>query len=220
MTGALLCTLFLISCLGDNESARNTRAIPAIVTIKPVDAHACYLQLDDSTTLWPLNYTSAVSKEQRALIYFQEENQKVTGYDKAVTLIRMDTILTKNIALDLGRMNNEIYGTSPIGLNAGSLWAKGGVWIEDGYLNINFITYFGGTKRHLLNLLQPDPSNPYLLELRHHAYDDPATTLQEGLVAFKLSELPETNGEIRKISLKYLSYSGERTIELHYKSKN
>ncbi len=224
-TMALICgvcavSLSLPSCLNDDDYSLD-KAELGIVTVKPTSDDAYYLQLDDNTTLWPVNITKpAVSKEHRALVYFTRLSDSIPGYSHAVKLLRMDSVLTKTIAPNLGVENDSIYGADPVRMHENSVWSKGGVWIEDGYLNINFITYFGGNKKHYLNLIpKTDSSNPYALEFRHHAFDDPKTTEQEGLVAFRLNDLPSTDGETVKLQLTYLSYEGEKTIELDYKTR-
>ena len=218
--GALMLVLSLPSCLDDDGYSLD-KAELGIVTVKPKGNDAYYLQLDDNTTLWPVNISKPqVSKEHRALVYFTRLSDSIPGYSHAVQLLRMDSVLTKAIAPDLGAENDSIYGTDPVRMHENSVWSKGGVWIEDGYLNINFITYFGGYKKHYLNLIpKTDYTNPYAFEFRHHAFDDPKTTEQEGLVAFKLDGLPSTNGETVKLQLTYLSHEGEKTIELDYKSR-
>ena len=114
----------------------------ALVTVKPTSENAFFLQLDDTTTLLPVNMTSSPfgSKEVRALTNFSEVNEPSEGYSKAVHINWIDSILTKNIAPDLGAKNDSIYGKDPVEIV--------GDWLtiaEDGYLNLllNSETSFG-----------------------------------------------------------------------------
>ncbi len=221
MLGVILSSTAFYSCLKDDGNSLNDANL-GIVTIKPLSSDSYYLQLDDTTTLWPVNnYVPSNLKERRAIVYFQLLPEKMAGYTHSVNIIRMDSVLTKPIAENLGAKNDEVYGKDPVTMYQNSLWVKGGVWIEDGYLNINFISEFGGYKKHFLNLIPASENNqdPYSLEFRHNAYDDPKTTRQEGLVAFDLKTLPDTKGETVKLKIKYKSYDGDKTIELDYKSK-
>ena len=64
------------------------------------------------------------------------------------------------------------------------------MWMGDGYLNVQFGFNYGGTKVHYINLIhRPKGDNPYVFELRHHAYEDPQRYGRKGLAAFDLSKL-------------------------------
>ncbi|MDD4590511.1 MAG: NigD-like N-terminal domain-containing protein, partial [Parabacteroides sp.] len=168
MCGIILCFLSFFSCLGDDDGYSLDKMSVGIVTIKPLSDNSYYLQLDDSTTIMPVNsYIPSNLKERRAIAYFTLLSDEISGYSHAAQIIRMDSVLTKSIAEDLSNQNDSIYGTDPIRLNTYGAWSKSGVWIEDGYLNIDFITEFGGYKKHFLNLIYKTGSNdPYELEFR------------------------------------------------------
>lgn len=225
LIGLLLGSTVFYSCLDDDDAYSEfwEGKKQAIVTVKPIDASSYYLQLDDSTTLFPTNsYIPENLKEIRAYVIFEEEDEKVPGYDMGIELVRMDTLLTKQIAPGLGAENDSYYGTDMLALNGRSLWAKEGVWIEDGYITFDFLINKG--EKHFMNLVQVDPEKPYELEFRHKAegaayiYDEP----QYGLVSFKLGNLPDTDGETVKLKIRYRSFAinDYRTIELDYKSKD
>ena len=86
------------------------------MTVKPVSDNSFFLQLDDSTTLLPANLTSSPygDKEVRALVNFSVVNEPSEGYTKAVHVNWIDSILTKQIAPDLGVDNDSVYGTDPV----------------------------------------------------------------------------------------------------------
>lgn len=225
--GILLGSTTFYSCLDDDDSYsefwRDKTA--AIVTIKPLTDNSYYMQLDDSTTLFPTNsYVPQNLKETRAYVIIKEEDKIVPDYDKAVEVIRMDTLLTKEIAPDLGAENDSYYGTDMLALNGASPWAPGkGAWIEDGYITFDFILRRGSNDniKHFINLVQTNSADPYELEFRHNAYNDSNMAEANGLVSFKLDKLPSTEGKTVKLKIKYKSFAinDYRTIELDYKSK-
>ena len=194
MTVSVICvTLAFQSCLDDDDTDWDLRYPNALVTVKPTGEKTFFLQLDDKTTLLPTNMTSSPfgSKEVRALVNYKEVDEPSNGYSKAVHINWIDSILTKAIAPDLGLENDEIYGTDPVEM------IKDWVTIaEDGYLTLRFRTIFGDTnKRHYVNLLtSTDPAKPYEVEFRHNAYGDIYGREGDGLVAFNLSSLPDTEG--------------------------
>ena len=93
------------------------------------------------------------------------------------------------------------------------------MWIGDGYLNIYFETLWGGKTAHFINLIQPDAENdPYTLEFRHNAYDDPQYTIGAGRVAFNLSSLPDAKGETVDLVVNYWTSEGKQAYKLKYNS--
>ena len=178
-----------------------------------------FLQLDDSTTLLPVNMTSSPfgQKEVRALVNFDETNESSGIYSKAVNINWIDSILTKPIAPDLGVTSNDsIYGSDPVEIVND--------WVtiaEDGYLTLRFRTIWGDrNKAHFVNLLTgKDPENPYEVEFRHNAYGDVYGAYADGLVAFKLDSLPDTNGKTVKLKLKWKSFDGDKSVEFNYCSR-
>lgn len=230
LLGVLLGSVAFYSCLDDdddayNELVRNSKQ--AIVTIKPLSESTYYMQLDDTTTLYPSNpYFPGTLKETRAFVWYKDNAEPVDDYDYSVQLISLDTLLTKEIAPDLGTEENDsYYGTDDMALVVNGEWVRNGVgaWIEDGYITFDFLVYRSEstTIKHFINLVQANSSDPYELELRHNAYDDARYKLVRGLVSFKLDKLPDTEGETVKLKIKYKSYvtNDYNTIELDYKTK-
>ena len=213
--GAIVCTIGLQSCLDDDDNnAYYLRYPNALVTVKGAADDAFFLQLDDKTTLLPTNVKTSPfgDKEVRALVNYSEVNEPSGDYTKAVHINWIDSILTKPIAPDLGEENDEVYGTDPVEIVND--------WVtiaEDGYLTLRFRTIWGGSKKHFVNLLLgQNPENPYEVEFRHNAYGDTYGSEGDGLVAFKLDELPDTEGKTVKLKLKWKSFSGEKSAEFDY----
>ena len=203
------------SCLDDDDNDYYRYALPnALVTVKPVADNSFFMQLDDSTTLLPVNMKNSPygEKEVRALVNFDPVNESSGEYDKAVHINWIDSILTKPIAPDLGEENDKIYGTDPVEIV--NDWVT---LAEDGYLTLRFRTVWGGSQKHFVNLLLgQNPDNPYEVEFRHNAYGDTYGKTDDGLVAFKLDELPDTEGKTVKLKLKWKSFSGDKSAEFDY----
>lgn len=213
--GAIVCTIGLQSCLDDDDNNTYYLRYPnALVTVKGAADDAFFLQLDDKTTLLPTNVKTSPfgDKGVRALVNYSEVNEPSGDYTKAVHINWIDSILTKPIAPDLGEENDEVYGTDPVEIVND--------WVtiaEDGYLTLRFRTIWGGSKKHFVNLLLgQNPENPYEVEFRHNAYGDTYGSEGDGLAAFKLDELPDTEGKTVKLKLKWKSFSGEKSAEFDY----
>ena len=134
-------------------------------------------------------------------------------YTQAVHINWIDSILTKPIAPDLGEENDTVYGTDPVEIVND--------WVtiaEDGYLTLRFRTQQGDYQtKHFVNLLlSENPENPYEVEFRHNAFGDTEGKMGDALVAFKLDQLPDTQGETVKLKLKWNSFSGEKSAEFDY----
>lgn len=211
---AAIGSLCLQSCLDDDDD-RDLRFPNALVTVKTDADQTVYLQLDDKTTLLPTNMTKSPydSKEVRALVNYKEVDAPSSIYTRAIHINWIDSILTKPIARDLGEENGAVYGTDPVEIVND--------WVtiaEDGYLTLRFRTVRGDyNTKHFVNLLlSKNPENPYEVEFRHNAKGDTYGRAVDGLVAFKLDALPDTEGKTVKLKLKWESYSGEKSAEFDY----
>ncbi|MEA4997500.1 MAG: NigD-like protein [Petrimonas sp.] len=215
--GMLLGFLLLPSCLDDDNDM--DRLYPnALVTVKHTVDKTVFLQLDDKTTLLPVNLTTSPfgEKEVRALVNYKEVDKPSSGYDQAVHVNWIDSIRTKPMAPNLGAENDTKYGIDPVEIV--------GDWVtvaEDGYLTLRFRTQWGYPRVvHSVNLIPANnPENPYEVEFRHNANGDMGGRFGDGLVAFRLNNLPDTEGDTVKLKLKWKSFSGEKSVEFDYKTR-
>ena len=213
--GALLLGTALQSCSDDDKSPFIICPSPrpnALVTVKPQgEGKTLLLQLDDSTTLTPLNMAESPfgEKEVRALCNFRLAEQQGDKRNFKVYINWIDSIRTKTMAPDLEAKNLETYGNDPVEIVRD--WTT---VAEDGYLTLRFRTRWGDNVPHLVNLVAENKSNPYELTFHHKGNTDgPAA---DGIVAFKLDRLPDTEGKTVDVKLNWNSFSGAKSVTFKY----
>ena len=222
LVAAVMLVSSFSACDNDDTYIWYYDAVPnALVTVKPVDGAGFYMQLDDSTTLHPVNMSVSPygDKEVRALVNYAYVRPEENDYEKRsfkVNVNWIDSILTKPAVPYPADGDVSEYGEDPIEIVRD--------WVniaEDGYLTVRFRTRWGNNGVvHFVNLLTGvNPDDPYEVEFRHNAYGDVNGTPGDALVAFRLSDLPDTNGKTVKLTLKYKSFSGEKSIRFDYCSR-
>lgn len=219
MIGVTLSSTLFYSCLDDDGKSLDSFWID-LATVVPISDTSFYLRLDDGTTLWPaapVNLNYKPKENQRALVNFTILSDEKDGYDHWVKINRIDDILTKDIAENEGAKNDSIYGTDPIELSA--------IWAGDNYLNVYLKAYFGGVKKHFVNLIPSAEDNSSLVyELRHNAYDDPSPGYLRGdLVAFRLPEfeaVPDSlTPDSTTITVKVKTFDGDKIYNIKFATK-
>ena len=206
--------LTLQSCNDDDDNA-NIYYPTAVVTLKTnASTGAFYMQLDDSTTLVPTNVKTAPygGKELRALVNYTLDNTTTAHDAKSVYVNWIDTIRTKPMVLSHGDDDATLYGSDPIDIV--NSWAT---VVEDGYLTLRFRTLFGNGKPHVLNLVKGD--GPYEVVLRHNANGDTQGYPADGMIAFRLDQLPDTQGKEVLLTVRWQSFTGERTATFKYRTR-
>ena len=210
---ATISSLSLQSCLDDDDNYA-MRFPNALVTVKTDADQTVFLQLDDKTTLLPTNMTKSPygEKEVRALVNYKEVDEPSDIYTQAVHINWIDSILTKPAIAWTEGMDVAQYGSDPVEI------VKDWVTIaEDGYLTLRFRTVWAGGKAHWINLLTGvNKDNPYEVRLCHNAYGETTGRTADALVAFGLKSLPDTKGKTVKLTLKWNSFSGEKSAEFDY----
>ena len=218
-TGILLGMLILPSCLDDDDDDDVNLLYPnALVTVKEAADETVFFQLDDNTTLLPVNITSHPfdSKEVRALVNYDGTDDPSQEYDQAVKVNWIDSIRTKSMAPNLGAENDEVYGNDPVEIVPD--------WVtiaEDGYLTLRFRTMWShqGITHHVNLIPTNNPANPYEVEFKHNANGDVSGRIGDGLVAFRLDQLPDTEGETVKLKLKWKSFNADKSMEFDYRTR-
>lgn len=216
MLMAAVASLGFQSCLDDDDDKYAMLLPNALVTVKNASDNSCYLQLDERTTLLPVNMKSSPfgGKEVRALVNYSNVDEPSGTYSQAVYVNWIDSLLTKPMAPNLGEAeNDEVYGDDPVEMVAD--------WVtiaEDGYLTLRFRTMWGNPSlKHFVNLISTNnPEDPYEVEFRHNAYGDTYGQAGDGLVAFCLASLPDTEGKTVKLTLKWHSFTGDKSVQFDY----
>lgn len=202
------------SCLDDDDNDYNLLYPNALVTVR-ADGESFYLQLDDSTKIKPSNITASPygKKQVRALANLTMSSTKADAYKTAV-VNWMDSILTKKPVVTQGiEKDKELYGEDPIDIMNDWMTV-----CEDGYMTIHFAAYWGNTNvKHVVNLVSgTNPDNPYELVFRHDSKKDERYVYRDGIVAFDLSGLPDTEGKKVKLKISWKSLQGDKTVEFSY----
>lgn len=214
--------LSLQSCDDDDDNDTTICIDPvytpnALVTFKTDPANGqVFMQLNDSVTLvdkdykqWPFNATD--KKEVRALVSVLYADKEETGLQRTVHLVNVfDTIRTKMMSPIVDNME-KTYGDDPVEIV--DSWKT---VCEDGYLTLHFRTYFGGLKIHTLRLVRQADGT---LRLFHDANGDAKGEVSDGIIAFRLNDVPkpEDGSQYENITLKWRSFSGEKSHTFKYK---
>ena len=200
---SLLTISSFTACDDDWDDEHFSRAVVTLKT-EPSTGQP-YMQVTDSTVVFPTNLTTAPygGKEVRAIVDFKFDDNATAHAGRSVTVLRMDTIRTKDMAPSLSD-NDKVYGNDPLELI--NSWTT--VW-EDNYLTLHFQTRFGGNKTHYINLIQTAKDT---LELRQNANGDTDGPISNGLIAFRLKDISPDDGN--HIIQKWKSYRGVKTIKL------
>ncbi len=208
----LASALVFQSCDDDNNDVSYMWQPTALVTVCPQEDESVMLQLDNETRLRPVNMKKSPygKKEVRALVNYNLEQESASSAIQDVRVNWIDSIRTKLPVPGIGEDNAEKFGDDPIDI------VKDWVTIaEDGYLTLRVRTVWGpGNKPHELNLLTGvNPDDPMEFELRHNANGDLSGTVGNALIAFNLNEVIGDAATPVKITLKWKSPAGDKSVE-------
>ena len=195
----------------------------ATVTLKApkVDGGKWFMQLDDSTTLEATNIASHPydNRELRAYIRYNDIKDMASAPAStsaiqkmySVNVLTIDTILTKKMD-PMVENTAEEYGSDPV--EVVNSWET---VAEDGYMNIRFRTRFGYNGKHRMTLVhRTDVEDPYTVEFLHDANGDTNGQVADGMVAFRLDDSFNEGNDPIEITLKWKSYSGEKSAKFKY----
>ena len=195
----------------------------ATVTLKApkVDGGKWFMQLDDSTTLEATNIASHPydNRELRAYIRYNDIKDMTSAPASksaiqkmySVNVLTIDTILTKKMD-PMVENTAEEYGSDPV--EVVNSWET---VAEDGYMNIRFRTRFGYNGKHRMTLVhRTDAEDPYTVEFLHDANGDTNGQVADGMVAFRLDDSFNEGNDPIEITLKWKSYSGEKSAKFKY----
>ena len=217
-----LTAVSLQSCDDDDDDYYPTFNL-ATVTLKApkVDGGKWFMQLDDSTTLEATNIASHPydNRELRAYIRYNDIKDMASAPAStsaiqkmySVNVLTIDTILTKKMD-PMVENTAEEYGSDPV--EVVNSWET---VAEDGYMNIRFRTRFGYNGKHRMTLVhRTDAEDPYTVEFLHDANGDTNGQVADGMVAFRLDDSFNEGNDPIEITLKWKSYSGEKSAKFKY----
>lgn len=187
----------------------------ALVTLKPTaDGSSFYMQLDDSTKITATNIKQAPygNKEVRAFINFRLLTQPDNKRSYNVYVNWVDSILTKPM-VNGGEMGAELISNGQDPVEILREWTVS----EDGYLTIHFRTQWAASNTpHIVNLVAANPAEPYELTFCHNAQGVKGGYWGDGIVAFRLDQLPDTKGKTVNMTLIWKSFSGKKNVNFKY----
>ena len=171
-----------------------------IVTVKKTDAGVIYFQLGWATTLEPVGWRTAFSKEVRALINYSELSEASEDFTKKVRVNWIEGIKTEDAT----------EAVKPSLCDPVVLYTDWQTVFEDGYMTIHFAVQ-GNKKsidKHRFSLLvdKNDPTRVYFL---HDKNGDKGKDWIEKILAFRVSPfIPEAGdgGSPVRISFHWMSY--------------
>lgn len=229
----LLCILLAASCAKEMAGYPSADLLPqyesasleseeslAIVTAKHGEG-GVYLQFDDETTAAIMNRdVPEFSGEVRCMISYRlAGGVSPEPHDMLVYVYWLEAIET--VDLQSGPFPADAPGsTAPLDIHADSWMTV----LEDGYLTLHYTVRAGGAAGHRFWLVAGEnPADPYELHLYHDPCGDAETYEEEGLVAFRLSGLPDTEGKTVPLTLRYRSLpetqETEASIRFDYKTR-
>lgn len=204
------------SCALDSDYKNYDENRPsAIVTVKTLSSGETYFQVDEKTTLLPVDWKNPYASETRALVRYTELPDASAGlFTKSVKVNWIDSVLTKKavpFTEEFKKGANDPVELIPDWLTV----------CEDGYMTVHFATWWGpdGRKPHFINL-GIDPQNPRDLYFRHDKNgDDSATRAMEGIVAFKIDEFLTDVKDGDELTFHWTSFDGEKEAKLKYSGR-
>lgn len=204
-----------VSCNKDDNGYSLGRVWRSVATVDPVGRGGTYsLTLDDGSRLWPAGTEIPFyrpNERHRALAYYTILSDTFQGFDHAILVRSIRDILTKPFVESdlLGKEKSNDFGSDPVNIID--------MWYGDGYINVHFGTNHGGTKRHLVNLVQVSQSgiSPYVFEFRHNAFGDPPRYGRRSFVAFDMAKLKFAPGSDSTVTVRVKTFKdGVKTYKI------
>ena len=211
----------------------------AIVTVRTASSGKDYFQLDEKTTLEPIDWENPFSGEVRALVAYSDSDRRSGFCTRCVTVERLDSIVTSDAAyIDMvdglsGGSDSKVLSVNtgfesveemfeasrPIEVVTSEGTPDWLTFSEDGYLMIHFATFWGDVTAHSVNLYA-SRKHPDHLYLVHKDNGDFQSYWKESLVAFRICQLYMSRKDEYKdpssVVLHWMSFGGEKTLRLRY----
>lgn len=214
---ALLLTFIPYSCSLDDDNGYADYPF-ARATINVIEGNDYYFSMDDGKTIYPGDTTNIrgykVKDGQRAHVWMDLLDEKVSGYDYNARIMYIRDILTKGI-IPITEATQDSIGNDPVNIT--------NVWFGGGYLNIEFQLL--GTNNpsdpHMINLVRDEnageeKTDGYInLEFRHNLNGDYPHEIYYGLVCFKPPFTDDETAKGLRIKVNTI-YEGVKYIDVKF----
>jgi len=182
----------------------------AILTIKKTPTDTVYFQLDDSTTIYAVNFQDGFTRMEKVFC-------DITVTNKSVGRFKYEGYINWLEPIDEGQVTADASVTGNLGLDIIDDWMTGA---EDGYLTLHYNTWWGSSQvlHKMCVITGTNPEDPYELVLLQDACGDKKDEEGDALVCFDINSLPDTGDEYKELTLKWTS-SGGTAAEKKFKFK-
>lgn len=211
---------------GYASSSIDAQSIRALVTTKTTEDGAFYLQESEKRLLHPVNLQTSPfgNKEVRAIVIYNEVVQAGTNKTGMVDVYVkwIDQIDTKSasylesIVTDNDEKDWEAKFTK-LPIDIVNDWVNS---LTDGYLTLHY--HVEGDNLCELHLLTGrNAHDPYELILYGYPWVSNSNTKMpsDGLIAYKLDNLPPTGGEVKIVTLRWFSPTGWKSAQFYYRTE-
>ena len=231
LVAAALAMCAMQGCYGDDDTDSideiNQRlgndVIQALVTTKTAEDGTFYLQESEKRLLHPINFNASPygDKEVRCIVYYTEAGHGATNQTGMVDVYVkwIDDIYTLSAKAIEEALATPSARTAahPIEIEIVYDWVNS---LTDGYLTLHYHTERNDMSTIYL-LTGQNPDDPYEVSLWPiPALSNSDTRLpSDGLIAYKIDNLPPTNGEVKIVTLRWYSPSGWKQAQFYYQTK-
>ena len=185
---------------GTGDAPGSSNLFTAIVTVKKSPSDTVYFQLNDSVTVYPVNYQGKYSAMERVICEARVKNAATGSYPCTCYVNWLE-------ALDTGIVTSDKSIKGDDGIDIIEDWMTS---VEDGYLTLHYTCWWGTApvQHSFILVTGTNPSDPYEVELRHNAGGDGKDTKGDSLVCFDINSLPDTGGSYKTLTLKWTTSGG------------
>ncbi|MCR5409191.1 MAG: hypothetical protein K6E61_08835 [Bacteroidales bacterium] len=172
----------------------------AILTVKKSALDTVYFQLNDSTTIYPVNYQNKYTRMERVFCDIMAWEKRTGSYNHSCNVEWAESI-EEGTVVPAGSPSGKDY------IDVLDDWMTS---VEDGYLTVHYDVWWGTnpTAHGFSVVTGTDPEDPYVLHLRHDARGDVKDEKADGLVCFDINSLPSTEGKYKILTLKWYNLGG------------
>ena len=165
----LLFVPLLFSC-NDDDNKNSTRL--SLLTVRTLDDAGYYFETDSEKKVNINSNKAGIYKAtdgQRAFVYYDLNDTKVSGYEYNIDVYNIQNVLTKPV-IELTEETADSIADHNINVTR--------AWISKDHINIEYWVYHSGAKQHMLNLVENKISDEgkiddYItLEFRHNHNGD------------------------------------------------